>query len=108
MRGAYHRRDFKTRDSESTDRRHEDSASLEVLSVTRNDSTRHQDRFCHVNAPRKTPATPETFSSVDVERELDAIDVSESVRVAFECRRTGKVGTDGDRPVDHVRRTPTK
>lgn len=46
----------------------------------------------HVGILEKTPAGAETFASVDVARELDALDPSDAVRAAFERRRSGRSG----------------
>lgn len=46
----------------------------------------------HVSVLKKTPAGAEAYADVDVVRELDALDVSESVRAAFERRRPGQTG----------------
>lgn len=46
----------------------------------------------HVNVVKKTPAGGEEYAGVDVESELEALDVSESIREAFERRRPGKSG----------------
>lgn len=50
----------------------------------------------HVNVLKKTSAGAEEYIGVNVECELDALDPSDSVRVAFECRRPGQVGTPGN------------
>jgi hypothetical protein len=47
----------------------------------------------HVNVLKKTPAGAEEYADVNVERELDELDPSDSVRAAFERRRPGQAST---------------
>ncbi len=47
----------------------------------------------HVNVLKKTPAGAEEYADVNVERELDALDPSDSVRAAFNRGRSGQVDT---------------
>jgi hypothetical protein len=49
----------------------------------------------HVNILQKTPAGADEYAAIDVLAELDALDPSDAVQEAFERRRPGKVGTDG-------------
>ncbi|WP_265108761.1 luciferase family protein [Halosolutus halophilus] len=46
----------------------------------------------HVSVLVTTPAGAETFATVDVDAELDAIEPSDAVRAAFERRRPGRAG----------------
>lgn len=46
----------------------------------------------HVRVLKKTPAGADEYAAIDVERELAALDPSESVRAAFERQRPGKAG----------------
>jgi len=50
----------------------------------------------HVNVLTKTPAGAEEYADVDVEAERATLDLSESVRAAFERRRPGQVGTPNE------------
>lgn len=50
----------------------------------------------HLNVLKRTPAGAEEYADVDVERELDALDPSESVRTAFERRRPGRAGAPAE------------
>jgi hypothetical protein len=49
----------------------------------------------NVKILRQTPAGAEEFADVDVESELEALDLSDATRAAFERRRPGKVGRPG-------------
>ena len=50
----------------------------------------------HVNVLKKTPAGAEAYAEIDVAAELDALDLSDAVRAAFERRRPGQVGAPGE------------
>lgn len=47
----------------------------------------------HVNVLKKTPAGAEEYASIDVQSELDELALSDTVRAAFERRRSGKAGS---------------
>lgn len=46
----------------------------------------------HVNVLKKTPAGANEYTTIDVEREFEALDPTDAVRAAFERRRSRKVG----------------